>query len=472
MAVLTKPKSSRDLETEFDDLAIQAQAHLDVAEKEERELTDGESTEFNSIMDKETGLLAMKRKEIDTRKTFETQKAKLALEMRANRTPEDLEETTTGSPRSQRPEDEPRIYHKMARLKAFPNNNDGAKDAYFCGMWIRAVKARGRNNMRDQVAEDVLASRNWTPQAAQTEGTDTAGGFTVPEPLSSAIIDIREDSGVARRLCDVLPMSSKTEDVPKRTGGLTVFYPGEGNTVTTSDMAFGRVNLVAIKRAVANQISNELSDDSLVNMTDRAIKEMGYALSRQEDNEFINADGTSTYGGENGVLNSLGSAGLFTAPTGESTWLLLSNASISQWKGLLPGKYFDKSAMAIICTSEFYYNVFDRLMNAAGGNTNANLRTGGLFDVADLQYNGIPIFLTDQLPSTTAVSQNSALYGNFGLSCMLGDRTGTRMSMSMDYAFLDDVNTLLATSRYDFNIHEPGDSSTAGGYVGLATASS
>ncbi len=455
---------------QIESLLLEAEAIRNIAKTEDREFTEEEDARLTAILDSETGEITLLKVKRDALQKREDEMKRLAADLTAARSDTDILNRTQGVIEDTKKPVE-RVYHRMSRLKAFPNTNEGAKDAYYCGMWIRAVKSR-LSNMRDQVAEDVLKDRGWTPRMAQTEGTDTAGGFTVPEPLQAAIIDIREASGVARRVCDIVAMSSKTEDVPKRTGGLTVYYPGEGNTITTSDMTFGRVNLVAIKRAVANQISNELSDDSLVNMTDRAINEMGYALARQEDNEFINGDGTSTYGGEDGLLNALGSAGLFTAPTGQSTWLLLNEASISQWKGLLPGRFFDKNNVAIICTSEFYFTVFDRLMNAAGGNTNTSLRTGGLFDISDLQYNGVPIFLTDQMPSTTAVSQNSAVYGNFGLSCMLGERAGVRIGSSTDYAFLDDVNTLLATSRYDFNLHEAGDGTNAGGYVGLATAAS
>lgn len=455
-----------------EDFLDEVEAITNLAKKEDREFTEDEDERFTAIMDKEAGEITLLGVKIDAAQTREDEMKRIAALRTASRSDTDQLNRTQGDIDATDPKQPvQRVYHRMARLKAFPNTNEGAKAAYESGMWLRAIHARHRNE-RDQDAETFLKERGMTPQMAQTEGTDTAGGFTVPQPLSSTIIDIRETVGITRKLVDVVPMSSKTEDIPRRTGGLTVYYPGEGNTVTTSDMTFGRVNLVAIKRAVANQISNELSDDSLVNMTDRAVNEMGYALSLQEDNEFINGDGTSTYGGEQGVLDKLGSAGLFTAPTGESTWLLLSSASINQWFGTLPSQFHVSGQLAIVCSSQFYYNVFGRIMDAAGGNTGQMLASGFLSDLADAHYKGIPCFFTGRMPTTTAVSQNSALLGNFSMSVMLGDRVGIRIGNSKDYAFLDDVNTLLALTRYDINVHEPGDSSTAGGYVGLSTSSS
>ena len=68
---------------------------------------------------------------------------------------------------------------------------------------------------------------------------------------------------------------------------------------------------------------------------------------------------------------------------------------------------------------------------------------------------------------TTALS---ALFGAFDAGCVLGERTGVRLARSDDFAFLDDVTTLKATTRYDFTIHDPGTATAAGAYVGLKTA--
>ena len=48
-------------------------------------------------------------------------------------------------------------------------------------------------------------------------------------------------------------------------------------------------------------------DDSLINLADYVAQRAGYELSKQEDNEYINGDGTSTYGSEAGLLSELGS---------------------------------------------------------------------------------------------------------------------------------------------------------------------
>jgi hypothetical protein len=55
---------------------------------------------------------------------------------------------------------------------------------------------------------------------------------------------------------------------------------------------------------------------------------------------------------------------------------------------------------------------------------------------------------------------------------ILGDRTGVRVDRDDSTGFLTDLITLKATTRYDIKVHEGGDSSNAGAYVGLKTAAS
>ncbi len=75
---------------------------------------------------------------------------------------------------------------------------------------------------------------------------------------------------------------------------------------------------------------------------------------------------------------------------------------------------------------------------------------------------GYPVYLTAQMPTATAAATVCALFGSFSKAVVLGDRAGIRVARSDDYKFLDDKITLKASSRYDFNVYDPGDSTDAG----------
>lgn len=365
-------------------------------------------------------------------------------------------------------EDEPqyRHYNRVAKLKAF-KGPDADRRAYDAGMWLRAVVAREFNRGEDCAAVDHCARVGLQITNVGTEGVGTGGGYVVPSPLSSVIIDVREEVGVTRRAVNIQPMSSDTLSFPKHTSGLTVYYPGEAQALTLSDVGWGQIQLLAKKRAVAHQMSQELVDDSIINIVDYIFREMAYALADREDAEFINGDGTSTYGLTTGLKSAIGAGGISTAATGHDTWGELDLTDFTNMMALLPDR-FHAGSPAFVCSSSFYFSVMLRIHAAAGGNTIASLQGG---DGGTRQFLGYPVHTTQYMPTTTAVATVCCFFGSFWMGAILGERIGVRVARSDDYAFLNDVTTLKATTRYDFNIHEPGTASLAGAYVGLKTAS-
>ena len=193
-------------------------------------------------------------------------------------------------------------------------------------------------------------------------------------------------------------MTGDSISIPKRSGGLTVYYPGELATITDSDKGWAQIALAAEKRAVASKVSSELMDDGLISMADNVFLEMSYALALQEDNEMINGTGASTYGHVQGLLSSIGAGGVSTAAV-SSTWAALTLAEIMAWLGLLPDR-FNRNP-AIICSTNFYWGVLARLLAAGAGNTITDLQAG---PAGRRSFLGIPVYTTSQMPTATATA--------------------------------------------------------------------
>jgi HK97 family phage major capsid protein len=140
---------------------------------------------------------------------------------------------------------------------------------------------------------------------AQTEGTDSAGGYTVPNIVSSDLIWLREMYGVARRNSRIYPMSSDTLLVPSATASTTVYYASEATAITASDITFGQVSLAAKKLAVLTIASKELGEDTVIDLGAALARDMAYAIAKEEDNACFNGDGTSTYGSITGILQAV-----------------------------------------------------------------------------------------------------------------------------------------------------------------------
>jgi len=357
---------------------------------------------------------------------------------------------------------EPLEFTRTGRLSCFADE----RSAFRAGKFLQAVRARIAGE-RNEGAENFCLDHGLRITNTMSEGTGSSGGYVVPAEISRQLIAVREQSGVTRRTAMVMPTSGDTLTIPKRSGGLTAYAPGEGQSITASDASLSQIELIVKKRAVFTQISQELNDDALISMADFVFAEMAYALAQQEDNEYINGTGAAaTYFGVQGLLSSIGSAAVSQAATGHDTWAELDMGDVMACVGLLPDRYFD-SNVGWICSYSFFNQVFARLAFAGGG-VSASEILSGTGNVRS--FAGYPVYLTSKMPTSGTAATVCALFGNFAKSAVLADRGGISLNRSDDFAFQADLISFKATTRYDIRVHEPGTASAVGGYVALKTA--
>lgn len=453
------PKSV-EIRRKIDAVSEEAEAILNLAEKDKDGMTPDQQSRWDAIMSPE-GELAVLQRQLDSQIAVEAEQKRLRDLRVSLQAPLPLPTPVDGSPAPA-----PRAAMVRSKLRAFVGT-DAARDAYAAGQWLKAISAR-MSGHRDQRAEQLVEARGWGQYLnTATESTPSAGGYLVPDPLSAAIINVRELSGVSRRLARVVPMTSDTLTMPKKTGRTSVKYPGEAANIVASDQTWGQVQLTTVKRAVLSKVSQELIDDAIISIVDDLAMEIGSDLAIQEDNELVNGDGTSTYGGETGLLSSIGSAGVVSADTGHDTWAELILLDFTNTMAKLPAKYWPFGP-TWVCSPAFYYGVMLRVLAEAGGNTISALEAGA----GRQSFLGYPVALTHHMPTATAVSLKSVLFGVFDQAVIIGDRVGIRFAQSDQYAFNEDVLTVRATTRYDINVHEPGTAGVVGAYVALATTAS
>jgi HK97 family phage major capsid protein len=435
-----------------------AHAIYETAMSEGRDFTDEEDAEFKRHAQNYETL----SHELTLARMHETELKSRGANMGNDYRPQMVLPTDGRAPGDERPT---QVTLRTHRLRSFRTE----REAYLAGQWLKAIVARTHHNLVDERAERYCKSNGLEIMTASYESSGPAGGYLVPAPIAQTIIDVRENVGIARQVCNVQPMTAETMTVPKRAGGLTVYYGAENpsSDMTDSDKTWDQIELITRKRYVVSKISQELSDDALISIVDNIISEMAYALALQEDNELINGDGTSTYGLVRGLRNLVGSAGTLTADTGDSTWDTLDLDDFTGAMGKLPDRYNRNPVW--ICSSNFYYTAMLNILATHAGNGIVALQSG---DNGRRQFLGYPVFFTSQMPTSTAVSQICALFGDFRMGVLLGDRTGVRIQRDDSVDFLRDMITLKATTRYDIRVHEPGDSSNPGCYIALKTSAS
>jgi len=381
----------------------------------------------------------------------------------------------------------PRNVRRSGALQNFRDTNGKPRDgldaehrAYRFGQWVLARVSQdlpGRYNFAysKQFVENYMNPVN----VAHGETDVTTGGhYLVPDEFSRDLIDLREQYGLVRRLFGSVAMTSDIKHEPRRSAGLTAYFVNESDAGTESNMTWDDVQLSAKDLMVLARMTNQLSADAVINIGDALAGEIAYAFSEKEDQCGFNGDGTSTYGGIQGVRNLLtsidgagtDSAGLKIQGT-SNTWSAQVLADFHAVVGKLP-VYADNGAVWV-CHKTYFAEVMQKLELASGGVTamevsNGDRRPRPLFL-------GYPVEFSQVFPNATATTGVTAVLGNFALGALFGDRQQTSISFSEhatiggQSVFERNQIAVRGTERFDVNVHGCGTASAVGPIVGLAT---
>ena len=118
------------------------------------------------------------------------------------------------------------------------------------------------------------------------------------------------------------------------------------------------------------------------------------------------------------------------------------------------------------CHSSIFYNVMQRLANAASGNaaTNISSEFGPVFL-------GYPVVFAQAMPSgaptTNLAGQFICHFGDLGKAATMGIKRGVTIAIDNSYGFNTDNVFFRATERFDINCHERGTASTGGPVIGI-----
>ncbi len=365
----------------------------------------------------------------------------------------------------------PTDLRRSGTLKCFKS----ADTAYAFGMQVLATLNRypDLQNSRTQKAVEWCKERGLDlTNKAQTEGTNTAGGFTVFDQVSNDVIDLREKYGVFRQNVKVVPMTSDHLKINRRTGGLTGYWLSEAGSFTQSQKSWDQVTLTPKKRGILVLWSTELNEDSVVNLADDLASEAAYEFATVEDQCGFIGDGTSTYAGMRGVAwkfetENTSLAGLVTAATGHDTTPEIDITDYTSLTAKLPEYARVSPGTAFYCSAATFGASMQNVMYKQGGVTVRETTQG-----TGYTFLGYPVVISQVLNSTltTDASKVKVLFGNLRLAATMGTRRAIDVAVSTEYGFATDQIALRATTRFDINVHDVGNNTTPGPIVALRTS--
>ena len=144
-------------------------------------------------------------------------------------------------------------------------------------------------------------------QNALQVGTDSEGGYLVPDEFERTLVEALQEENLFRQLATIITTSSGDRKIPVVASKGTASWVDEEGTIPESDDAFGQVSIGAYKLATMIKVSEELLSDSVFNLERYIAKEFGRRIGAKEEEAFFVGDGT---GKPTGIFHSTGGAGV------------------------------------------------------------------------------------------------------------------------------------------------------------------
>lgn len=136
-------------------------------------------------------------------------------------------------------------------------------------------------------------------------GTDSEGGYLVPDEFERTLVEALEEQNIFRSLAHVIQTSSGDRKIPVVASKGTASWVDEEGTIPESDDAFSQVSIGAYKLGTMIKVSEELLADSVFDLESYISREFARRIGNKEEEAFFTGDGS---GKPLGVLAATGGA--------------------------------------------------------------------------------------------------------------------------------------------------------------------
>ena len=144
-------------------------------------------------------------------------------------------------------------------------------------------------------------------------GTDTEGGYLVPDEFERTLVEALEEENIFRTLANVITTSSGDRKIPVVASKGTASWIDEEGAIPESDDSFGQVSIGAYKLGTLIKVSEELLNDSVFDLEAYISREFARRIGNKEEESFFSGDGS---GKPTGILAATGGAQLGVTTAG------------------------------------------------------------------------------------------------------------------------------------------------------------
>lgn len=123
-------------------------------------------------------------------------------------------------------------------------------------------------------------------------GTDSEGGYLVPDEYERTLVEALEEENIFRQLAKVIQTSSGDRKIPVVATKGTASWIDEEGAFTESDDSFGQVSIGAYKLGTMIKVSEELLNDSVFDLENYISREFARRIGAKEEEAFFTGDGS------------------------------------------------------------------------------------------------------------------------------------------------------------------------------------
>jgi HK97 family phage major capsid protein len=289
-------------------------------------------------------------------------------------------------------------------------------------------------------AKDTKTLKELGMKAIDTtdDGSGADAGYTIPEPLANEVIRLESVGyGRARELFAYhLLNQGNTRRITALGSTLSVFWLDEGEKKPSSQPSFSIVTLALKKLAVIVPMTEEVVEDTGIDLTGLVAQLIREAIDQEVDLQFFNGDGTVW-------------TGVFQGGNGETTIPVTKLGDNEDVDDLRPEdilKLADETSPAVNGKYHMHRTVLSKVrtlrQNDDGtGDYLYNPLGGGDFGT----INGRPVELIEAAPTkasaegTTTPNLPIMLYGDLKRGAAYGEKSDIRLKM-LDQATITDTD--------------------------------
>lgn len=136
-------------------------------------------------------------------------------------------------------------------------------------------------------------------------GTDTEGGYLVPDEFENTLVEALEEENIFRQMAKIIQTSSGDRKIPVVATKGTASWMDEEGAYPESDDSFGQVSIGAYKLGTMIKVSEELLNDSVFDLQSYITREFARRIGSKEEEAFFTVNGT---GKPLGILAATGGA--------------------------------------------------------------------------------------------------------------------------------------------------------------------